>query len=37
MILSTPLDEVLFWREVDRVIQELAEAFYPHDPARYRI
>ncbi len=38
MILSTPLDEVLFWQEIDRVIekiQELTEKFYPHDPVQY--
>jgi len=38
MILSTPLDEVLFWQEIDRVtakIQELTEKFYPNDPDQY--
>lgn len=38
MILSTPLDEVLFWQEIGRVIkqiQTLTEKFYPHDPVQY--
>ena len=37
MILSA-LDEVLFWQDLDLVIQkvqELLAKFYPHDPAQY--